>query len=188
MPHVRDLRNRVHPRHRRPRQARGDERNPRPARAGLGRRVRRGACRARSAAPRDHRPRDGRPADLERGRADHGRPERRALQLSRAPPGARAGRAPVLDERRHRGARPPLRGARRALRGAAARHVRRRALGRGARPARARARPVRDQAALLPRRRAGRSSSPPSCGRFRAARSTSTRSTRSSPSTPFPGR
>src|SRR5262245_27675122 len=40
--HVRDLRNRVHPRHRRPRQARGDERNPRPARAGLGRCVRRG--------------------------------------------------------------------------------------------------------------------------------------------------
>ena len=54
--------------------------------------------------------------------------------------------------------------------------------------ARARARPVRDQAALLPRAPAARSSSPPSCERFRAARSTSTRSTRSSPSTPFQGR
>ena len=42
---------------------------------------------------------------------------------------------------------------------------------------------VRDQAALLPRERATGSSSPPSCGRSRAARSTSTRSRRSSPST-----
>ncbi len=33
VPHVRDLRNRVHPRHRRPRPARCDERNARSARA-----------------------------------------------------------------------------------------------------------------------------------------------------------
>ena len=53
---------------------------------------------------------------------------------------------------RHRGARPPLRGARPALRRAPARDVRGRGLGRRAPPARARARPLRDQAALLPRR------------------------------------
>ena len=60
---------------------------------------------------------------------DHRRPERRDLQLPRAAARARARRPPLLDERRHRGARPPLRGARRALRRAAARHVRLRALG-----------------------------------------------------------
>ena len=63
---------------------------------------------------------------------------------------ARARRAPFPDALRHRGDRPPLRGARRRLRRAAARHVRDRGLGRVAPPARARARPLRDQAALLP--------------------------------------
>jgi asparagine synthase (glutamine-hydrolysing) len=53
---------------------------------------------------------------------------------------------------RHRGARPPLRGARAALRRAAARDVRGRGVGRASAAARARARPLRDQAALLPRR------------------------------------
>ena len=52
---------------------------------------------------------DRRPADRERGRTDHRRPERRALQLPRVAARARARRASLLDERRHRGARPPLR-------------------------------------------------------------------------------
>ena len=47
-------------------------------------------------------------------------------------------------------------------------------------------RPLRDQAALLPRRRRRARRSPPSCARCRAARSTSTRSRRSSRSTPIP--
>ena len=55
----------------------------------------------------------------------------------------------------HRGARPPLRGARPALRRAPARDVRGRGVGRRAAPARARARPLRDQAAVLPRRPGG---------------------------------
>ncbi len=55
--------------------------------------------------------------------------------------------------RGHGGARPPVRAARHRLRGAPAWDVRGRDLGRAPRPARARARPVRDQAARLPRRR-----------------------------------
>ena len=65
----------------------------------------------------------------------------------------RARRSSLLDERRHRGADPPLRAARRAVRGTAARHVRDRAVGFRAPTARARSRPLRDQAALLPGRR-----------------------------------
>ena len=57
-----------------------------------------------------------------------------------------------------------------------------------ARAARARARPLRDQAALLPRRRRGARRSPPSSTRCRRASSTSTRSRRSWRSTPFPRR
>ena len=52
---------------------------------------------------------------------------------------------------RHRGHRPPLRGARAALRRRAARHVRLRALGRAAAAAAPGPRPARDQAALLRR-------------------------------------
>ncbi len=70
-----------------------------------------------------------------------------------AAPRARARGTRAADALRHRGARPPLRGARRRLRGAAARDVRGRDLGRTAPPAGARARPLRDQAALLPARR-----------------------------------
>ena len=55
--------------------------------------------------------------------------------------------------RRHRGPAAPLRGARRPLRRASARHVRDRDLGRTPAAARARTRPLRNQAALLPRSR-----------------------------------
>ena len=70
----------------------------------------------------------------------------------------------------------------------AARHVRARALGRPPAPARARARPLRDQAARLPAATATGSRSPPSCARCRAARSISTRSSPSSRSTRSPRR
>ena len=66
---------------------------------------------------------------------------------------ARARRPPLPHPLRHRGARPRLRGVGPRLRRAAARHVRGRAVGCALAPARARPRPVRDQAALLPRRR-----------------------------------
>ena len=66
----------------------------------------------------------------------------------------RARRAPLPHALRHRDARPPVRARRPRLRPAPARHVRDRALGRAPAAARARARPLRDQAALLPRRRA----------------------------------
>ena len=66
---------------------------------------------------------------------------------------ARARRAPLPHALRHGGARPSLRAGGRGLRAATARDVRGRALGLAPPPARARARPLRDQAALLPRRR-----------------------------------
>ena len=190
VPHVRDLRNRVRPRHRRPRPARGDELDARPSRARLGRGVRRRAGRPRGPAARDHRPRDRRPADHERGRHGvDGRPERRDLQLPRAPPRARS--APAIASRR--AATPRCSST--STRSTATRFVERLrgmfaiALWDSERAAaRARARPLRDQAALLPRRRRRARRSPPSCARCRAARSTSTRSTRSSPSTRFRGR
>ena len=59
---------------------------------------------------------------------------------------------PVRDPQRHRGARAPLRGARPGVRRGPARHVRDRALGPPRAAAGAGARPLRDQAALLPRR------------------------------------
>ncbi len=67
-----------------------------------------------------------------------------------------APRPPLPHRLRHRGARPPLRAARRGLRRAAARDVRDRDLGRARAAPAARPRPLRDQAALLPaaRRRA----------------------------------
>ena len=101
-----------------------------PPRAGQrgGGRARRG--RAGGAAAGDHRPRGRRPADRQRGRADRRRPERRDLQPRRAAGGARGGRPPLPHAAlRHRGARPPLRAARAALRRAAAGHVRGRGVG-----------------------------------------------------------
>ena len=62
----------------------------------------------------------------------------------------------------HRGARPPLRGARAALRRAPARDVRVRGVGRRAAAARARARPLRDQAARTTATGPATSRSPPS--------------------------
>ena len=148
---MRDLRNRLDAGRGRPGAARGDERDARPPRARLGgnRRPRRRGT--RGAAARDHRPRHRRSADPERGRDGPRRPERRDLQLPRAAPRARARRPPLPHARRHRGARACLRGVGRHVRAAAARDVRGGDLGRPAAAPAARARPVRDQAALLPR-------------------------------------
>ena len=73
-----------------------------------------GRGRPRRAPPRDHRPRDGRPADRERGRPDRtsSRTARSTTTASCARELERAGHR-FSDARRHRGARPPLRGARR---------------------------------------------------------------------------
>ena len=65
-----------------------------------------------------------------------------------------------------RGARPPLRGRGRRLPRPPARHVRPCALGSPAPAAGARARPIRQEAALLPRRTPRASSSPPSSARL----------------------
>ena len=119
----------------RPRGARADDprtRAPWARRRGLPRRGvrRRDRRRARVPPAVDHRPRDREPADRQRGRLGPGRLQRRDLQLPRAARGARGTRPPLRDERGHRGDRPPLRGPRPALRRAAERHVRVRALGR----------------------------------------------------------
>ena len=148
--------------------------------------ARRRRGRPRRAPPLDHRPRDRRPAARERGRdaSSSSRTGRSTTTASSARELERAG-APLPHARRHGGARPPLRAARRRasrerLRG----HVRGRDLGRAAphgSSSRATAfgiKPLYYRA----RRRAG-SSSRPSCARCRAARSTSTRSRPSSPST-----
>ena len=145
--------------------------------------------RAGRAAAGDHRPRGRRPADRGRGRPRRRRPERRDLQPRRAARRARA-RRPRLPHAAlgHRGARPPLRGARPALRRAPARDVRGRGVGRRAAAARARARPLRHQAALLPRRPGRlrlrlRAEGAAAAARASRATSTSTRSRPSSPST-----
>ena len=150
--------------------------------------VRRRPGRPRRAAALDHRPRDRRPADRERGRhaSSSSRTARSTTTASCAR--ARARRASLP----RRTATPRCSSTRyeewgTRVRRAAARHVRVRDLGRARAAARARARPLRDQAALLPRRTATRSRSRPSCARCRAARSTSTRSRRSSRSTRVPG-
>src|SRR5262249_42681628 len=128
--YVRDLRSRVRERLRRSGAPRADELDARPPRA----RQRWGGLRrhrgTRRAPPLDHRPRDGRPADRERGRDAARRPERRALQLPRAAPRARAGGSHLPNAGRYGGAAAPLRAARRRLRRAAAGDVRRRDLGR----------------------------------------------------------
>ena len=76
------------------------------------------------------------------------------LQLPRAAPGARGRRPQVSQRGRHRGPRPPLRGAWPRLRRAPPRDVRDRDLGRAPQPARARPRSFRNQAARLLARRA----------------------------------
>ncbi len=150
---MRDLRNRVAVGIARSGAARGDERRARPSRARQRRRARRRAYRTRRSPALDHRPYRRRPADYERGRHVRRRSERRDLQLPGAAPRARPRRPRVPHALRHRGDRPSLRGARPRLRAPPARHVRDRDLGRAQAPARARARPLRDQAALLPPRR-----------------------------------
>ena len=94
--HVRDLRHRVARRRAPPTRARlaADDATPRPPRArtatGI---VRRGPVGAGGAPALDHRPRGRRPADRQRGRQRRRRPERRDLQLPRAARRARAAAA-----------------------------------------------------------------------------------------------
>ena len=124
-----------------------------------------GGVGARRAAARDHRPRaaatsrsrneDGSVIVVQNGEI-YNYPELRAR--------ARARRPPLPHALRHRGARAPLRGVRAAasrerLRGMFAVAI----WDARAPPARARARPLRDQAALLPRTPAASSRSPRSC-------------------------
>ena len=84
-PHVRDLRDRVGARRRRPRAARRDVGDPRAPRPRRGRHLPRRRHRPCRAAPRDHRPRrrGDQPIANEDGTRRR-RPERRALQLPRA--------------------------------------------------------------------------------------------------------
>ena len=121
----------------------------------------------------DHRPRGGQPADRERERLGAG-------SSSTARSTTSASCATELEARGHRFAThadtevivAPLRGARAALRRAPERHVRVRALGRGAPGAPPRPRPVRQEAPLLRASSATRSSSAPSsrrCSSTRAA-------------------
>ena len=91
--------------------------------------------------------------------------QRRDLQLPRAARRACARAGTASRRERHRGDRAPLRGARRRLRAPAARDVRVRDLGRPPRRAPARARPGRQEAALLRRCAAASCASPPSRAR-----------------------
>ena len=83
------------------------------------------------------------------GASSSSRTARSTTTPSCAPSSSARGHGFRTPHSRHRGARPPLRGARPALRRAPARDVRRRGVGRRAAAARARARPLRDQAAVL---------------------------------------
>ena len=96
-----------------------------------------------------HRSRDGQPADRQRDARRLGRLQRRDLQLRRAARRARAPRPRLFVADRHRVHRPSVRGPRARLRPAPARHVRHRAVGRGAPASRARAGSHRREAALL---------------------------------------
>ena len=143
-----------------------------------------GGVAPRGTAPLDHRPRARRPADRERGRELRRRPERRDLQLPRscARELERAGHR-FAHTLRHRGARPPLRGARARLRAsgcAGCSRWRSGTRGAAASCSRATAYGIKP---LYYRHVGGELASPRSCGRCRAARSTSTRSRPSSPST-----
>ena len=120
-------------------------------------RVRRGLGRARRAAPVDHRPR-GSATSRSATRTAASRSSRTARSTTTAScaSGSSAPATSSATQRRHRGARAPLRGARARLRRGPARHVRDRAVGPARAPARARPRPLRHQAALLPRSRTAR--------------------------------
>ena len=111
-----------------------------------------GRCSGHPAPARD-RSRPRRPADLQRGPLDRGRAQRRDLQLPRAARGPGSSRAHVSHCRRHRGDRPPLRAAGRGLRPGAEGHVRGGGLGLSRAPPCARARPSRQEAAVLCRAR-----------------------------------
>ena len=124
-----------------------------------------------------------RPADLERGRHRDRRPERRDLQLPRADARARARGPPVRDALGHRDARPRLRGVGPRVRRAAARHVRRRDLGRDTRGGSCSHATASGSSRSTTASTTCRSRSPRSSTRCRVARSTSTRSRPSSPST-----
>ena len=152
------MRGRGHPEERRsgpPGSGGSDVRGDGAPRARLPRPLRRRRDLARRPAARRDRRRGGRPADRERGRHGGGRLQRRDLQLRRAPGGAVPAGPSLLHPLGHRGDRPPLRGARGAVRRAAARHVRLRRLGHERAAPGARPRPRRQEAALLRARRAG---------------------------------
>ena len=130
--------------------ARGDRAAPPPRTrrpAALDRAARAGG--ARPCPPQHHRPGDGRSADRERGRAAADRRERRVLRLRADPARAGARGTPASDPLGQRDRAPPVRGPRSALPSPAPRRIRVRPVGRGAAAALRRARPIRDQAALL---------------------------------------
>ena len=131
------------------------------------RRRRRPPDRPRDARPHaagDHRRRRRRPAAHLRGRLDHRDRERRDLQPPRPARRAGGGGPHLRHPLRLRGGGARLRGARRGLRAPDERDLRLRPLGRPARPAGLRARPVRREAALLALGR------PPPGGGLRGAR------------------
>ncbi len=130
--------------------------------------LRRRGRRARVPAARDHRPqRRRRPALRERGRRAPARPQRRGLQLRRAPRRARGEGTPLPQRHRHRGRARLLPGVGRELRRAVQRDVGLRALGRAPATAVLLARPLRREAVLLPPRRPGASCSRASSKAFR---------------------
>ena len=114
----------------------------------------------------DHRYRRRAAADVERGRPIHRHLQRRDLQLHRAPRGALGARPSLSHDLRHRGSHRGL--PRLGPRGdpPVSRHVRLRAVGRGDATARARARCLRQEAAV-PRHAPGRAS----CSAPRSSRS-----------------
>ena len=130
------------------------------------------ADRARPRAPEHHRPRGRRAADGQRRRHRLGHVQRRDLQLRRAARRAAAARPSLPHAVGHRGARAPVRGARRRLRRAPQRPVRHRAVGRAAAAPGAGARPRRHPAAVSTPWSAAASRSPPRsrrCSRCRRA-------------------
>ena len=132
-----------------PRSAGAHARGDRASRPGRQRRLRRRRCRAGARAPQHHR-RGRRPAaDVQRGRHRLDHLQRRGFQLRRAARRADRARAHLQDQLRHRGHRPPLRGARARLRSGAQRRLRVRHLGCAPPAPGAGARPCRRAPALL---------------------------------------